>query len=89
MSIDHVPILVSRVGLNPPPRKKAVSANIKHSRYTSIKHPISGESTTVAKGCMYIMFDIVDTVFNYERALIVCLFLQEFSNVKETSLHKI
>ncbi len=35
------------------PSKKAVSANIKHSRY-SIKHPIASQSTTVVKGCMYI-----------------------------------
>ncbi len=35
-----------------PPSKNAVSANIKHSRY--IKHRISAQSTTVAKGCMYI-----------------------------------
>ena len=26
---------------------------------TSIKHPISGQSTTVVRGCMYIMFDMV------------------------------
>ncbi len=32
---------------------------------TSIKHPISGQSTTVVKGCMYIMFDMVDIVFSY------------------------
>ncbi len=37
-----------------PPSKNAVSANIKHSRYTSIKYSISSQSTTVVKGCMYI-----------------------------------
>ena len=31
---------------------------------TSIKHPISGQSTPMGKGCMD-MFDIVDTVLSY------------------------
>ena len=44
------------------PSKNAVSANIKHS--SSIKHQISGLSTTVVKGCMY-MFDMVDNTFSY------------------------
>ncbi len=44
--------------------------------------------TTVVKGCMY-MFNVVDTAFNYWRALIICLFLQESSKVKESSLHEI
>ncbi len=35
------------------------------------------------------MFDMVDTVFSYGRALIVCLFLQESVKVKESSLYKI
>ena len=35
----------------------------------SIKHPISVESITVVKGCMYILIDLVDTVFSYGRAL--------------------
>ncbi len=52
------------------PSKNAVSANIKHSIYL-IKHSISGQSTTVVKGCMY-MFDMVDTTFSYRRPLIVC-----------------
>ena len=31
-----------------------------------IKHPISGQSTTMVKGCMdIIMFDMVDTAFSY------------------------
>ncbi len=47
------------------PSKNAVSAKIKHIVDTSIKHAISGQSTTVVKGCMYIMFDMVDTVFSY------------------------
>ncbi len=37
---------------------------------TSNEHPISGQSTAVVKGCMY-MFDIVDTTFNYGREMIV------------------
>ena len=35
------------------------------------------------------MFDIVDTVFSYERELIICLFLQDFSTGKGSSLHLI
>ena len=35
------------------------------------------------------MFDMVDTAFTYERALIVCQFLPEFSMRKESSLHEI
>ncbi len=46
-------------------RKNAVSANIKHSRYF-IKHPISGQPTTVAKCCMDVHFDMVDTAFSYD-----------------------
>ena len=38
---------------------------------------------------MYIMFDMVDTAFRYWRVVIVCLFLQEFYKVKESSLHEI
>ncbi len=35
------------------------------------------------------MVDMVDTAFSYGRTLIVCLFIQEFSKVKESSLHVI
>ena len=35
------------------------------------------------------MLNVVDTAFSYERVLIVCYFLQESSNVKESSLHEI
>ncbi len=37
----------------PPPSENAESANMKHSRIVdaSIKHQISGQSTTVIKGC--------------------------------------
>ncbi len=38
---------------------------IKTYKDTSIKHPLSAQSTTVVKGCMYIMFDMVDTAFSY------------------------
>ncbi len=34
------------------------------------------------------MFDMVDTAFNYWRAVIVSKFLQESSKVKESSLHE-
>ncbi len=56
---------------------------------TSIKRQTPGQSTTVVKGCMYIMFDMVDTVFPYGRALIICYFLQESFKVNESSLHEI
>ena len=46
------------------PSKNVVSANI-NILDTSIKHQISGKSTTVVKGCMYIMFKMVDTAFIY------------------------
>ena len=39
---------------------------------TSIKHQIDGQFTSMLKDCMYIMIDMVDTPFNYGRALIVC-----------------
>ena len=35
------------------------------------------------------MFDIVDTAFIHERDLVVCSFLQDFSNGKESSLQLI
>ncbi len=54
-----------------PQSKNAVYANI-NIVDTSIKRQISDQSTTVVKGCMYIMFDMADTAFSYFRALIVC-----------------
>ncbi len=36
---------------------------------TSIKRGISGQSTPVVKGCFGIVFDMVDTVFNYRKVL--------------------
>ncbi len=56
------------------PSKNAASANIKHSTVdTFIKHEISGQSTSVVKGCTYIlMFNVVGTVFGYGRASIFC-----------------
>ncbi len=44
--------------------KNAVSANI-NIVDTSIKRQIHGWSITVKQGCMYIMFDMVDTAFSY------------------------
>ncbi len=35
---------------------------------TSIKHPISGQSTTMVIGCMYIKFDMVDTAFSHGKS---------------------
>ncbi len=39
---------------------------------TSIKRQISSQSTNGVKGCMYIMFNVVDTAFSYGREVIVC-----------------
>ena len=36
---------------------------------TSINRQISGQFTTVVKGCMYIMFNVVDTGFFFYRNL--------------------
>ena len=47
---------------------KNVIAAINHSRYF---HYASNFFSTVVKCCMYIMFDIVDTVFSYGIALVV------------------
>ena len=56
---------------------------------TSIKRPISGQSTLMVKGCTDIRFDVLDTIFSYWRAFVICKFLQESSNVKEGSLYVI
>ena len=58
---------VGNLGLSAAPSKNAVSANIKHKVVdTSIKRQISVQSTAVVKGCMRIMFDMVDTAFSKE-----------------------
>ncbi len=60
---DHAPLKhVLRSDIQ---SKNAIYANIKHNIDTSIKLPISGHSTSMVKGCMDIMFDMVDTVFSY------------------------
>ena len=41
------------------------------------------------KSCILYMIDIVDTAFNYERDLIICSFLQDFSKVKGSSVQLI
>ena len=56
---------------------------------TSFKPHISGQSTTDGKKLYLHKFDMVDTVFSYGKTLIVCLFLQESSKVKESSLQVI
>ncbi len=53
-------------------KQKCSMCNIKDT-CTSIKHQISSQSTSMLKGCMYVlMFDIrvVDTPFSYGRILI-------------------
>ena len=47
--------------------KNAVSTKkqTKQSSYFDIKCAISDEFSLMAKGCMNIMFDIVDTAFSY------------------------
>ncbi len=37
---------------------------------TSIKHPISGQSTPMLKSCMDIMLGIIDAAFSYWKAFI-------------------
>ncbi len=77
--IDVIERLESLVSPSAIPSNNAVSANIKDA--------ISGQSTAMAKGCIYVCFDMVDTTFSYRRALIACYFLQESSKVKESFLH--
>ena len=65
--------------------KNAVSANIKHSWYCPYTSNF-WSNNYVIKGCMYIMFDMVDTAFTYKRALIiVCKFLQGYFMLNECS----
>ena len=54
---------------------------------TSINHTISLQSTPRLKSCIYTcLIIIVDTFSSYERELIACLFLQNFSKGKGNSL---
>ena len=53
---------------------------------TSIKHKISFQSTHMLKKLYLHIFDIVDTAFSYERELLFCSFLQDFSKGKGSSL---
>ena len=55
---------------------------------TAIKLSNSLQSTHAKKLHIHI-FDIVDTAFNYERELIVCPFLLDFSKEKESRLQLI
>ncbi len=64
-----------------PHQVKVQYLQVKNTVDTSIKRYISGQFSTLLKGCMYIMFDMVDTTFSYGRALIICLFLQDFFKV--------
>ncbi len=63
------------------PSKSAASANI-NVVDTSIKHPVSGQSTTMVKDCMYIMF-IADTAFSYGRASIDLLISSEIFQARK------
>ncbi len=63
--------------------------NIKHSRYIHLMSNFSSIHFH-AKRLYVHMFDIVYTPFSYERGLMVCSSLQEFSKTKEEStLHVI
>ena len=55
---------------------------------TCILCKISLQSTSILKRCIY-TFDMVDTVFSYERELIFCSFLQDFSKGKGRHLQLI
>ena len=57
---------------NLPYKVKTQYLQILNMIHTSIKHPVSGQSTSMVKECMNIMFDRVDTAFSYWRAVIVC-----------------
>ena len=64
-----------------PYKVKMQYVQISNTLDTSILHPILGQFIFILKGCMDMIFDMVETAF---RALIVCLFLQESSKVKES-----
>ncbi len=76
-----VPVLLYKV--------KTQYVQISNILDTSIKHTISYQSTSMAKGCINIMYGMVDTTFSYWGALIICQFFQESSKVKESSLYVI
>ena len=70
------------------PGKKTVCAFIKHSRYFHYTYNITSIHSC-AKKLFFHMLDIIDTAFGYEREVIVCSFLQDFSKGKGSSLHLI
>ena len=65
--------------------KNAVCAFIKHSRYFHLMHNYISIHSHAKKLYLH-MSDIVDTAFSYERELIICTFLQDFSTGKGSSL---
>ncbi len=68
--------------------KKAVSKNIKHSRYINLVKLLVNFNFHTKR--LYVhMFDIVDILFSHGRGLVVCSSLQEFSKAKESTLHVI
>ncbi len=68
-----------------PQSKNAVSTNTKHSRYIHLMSNFSSIHFHTKR--LYVhTFDLVDTLFSYERGLIDCLSLQEFSQTKESTL---
>ena len=68
-----------------PQSKNAVCANIKDS--SSIHLMSNFWSIHFHAQRLYVhMFDIVDILFSYERVLIICQFLQEFSKAKGSTL---
>ena len=56
---------------------------------TSFKHQIFCQSTSMVKGCMYICLIDLPLVMEEYWWLIVCLFRQEFSMAKESTLRVI
>ncbi len=86
---DSVDLLkVQVVSTNIVQSKDEVCGNIKHNRYF---HSTSNFRLIHSHGKRLYghMFDIKDIALSYRRTLIVCLFLQESSKVKESSLHTI
>ena len=68
--------------------KNAVCALIKHCRYFHWKYKFTSMHSHAKKLYLHI-FETVDTTFGYERELIVCSFLQDFSKGKGSKLELI
>ena len=68
--------------------KNAICAFLKHSIHFHLTYSFTSIPSHAKKLYLH-MFDIVDTAFSYERELITCSFLQDFSKGKGSSLQLI